>query len=230
MVLAVIGAGFGRTGTTSLKLALEQLGFGPCFHMMEFFKESEGEALKARWADVPHTDEPDWEAVFDGYNATVDWPAAAYWRGLANRYQAAKVILTVRDADRWYDSAAATIFAGGKWDEELARRDDSWSRMARAVIAEGTFGGRSADREHAIAVFRRHNAEVRRTIPAHRLLVHEAGDGWEPLCSFLGVDVPDTPYPVENTKDQFRARRAGEAAARGEAGPDPATDPGAVRA
>jgi hypothetical protein len=218
MTLTVIGAGFGRTGTTSLKLALERLGFGPCFHMLEFFKEPNGEALKARWAEVPHTADPDWEAVFAGYNSTVDWPSAAYWRPLAMRYPAAKVILTVRDADRWYDSASATIFAGRTSDEELAKRDDPWGRMVRTVIAEGTFGGRTGDRDHAISIFRRHNEEVRRELPAERLLVYEPGEGWEPLCRFLRVAVPDEPYPVENTSAQFPVRRAEEAVARGEAG------------
>jgi len=217
MTLAVIGAGFGRTGTSSLKLALEQLGFGPCFHMSEFFKEPNGEALKERWAHVPHTEEPDWEAVFAGYNSTVDWPSAAYWRELAGHYPDARIILTVRDADRWYDSASKTIFAGRTSDAELAKRDDTWARMVRKIIAEGTFGGRTGDREHAIAVFRRHNDEVRHTIPPERLLVYESGDGWEPLCRFLGVDVPSTPYPVENTTQQFQVRRAEEAAVRGEA-------------
>ncbi len=226
MALSVIGAGFGRTGTMSLKLALEQLGFGPCFHMMEFFSAANGEALKARWEEVAFAANPvDWDGVFAGYRSTVDWPSAAYWRQLADRYPAAKVILTVRDADRWFDSASATIFSGRSSDEELAKRTDTWARMVRRIIAEGTFDRRSSDREHAIAVFRRHNEEVRKTIPPERLLVYEAGQGWEPLCRFLGVEVPETPYPQENTTEKFKAKRAEDAAAR-EREAEGATDSG----
>jgi hypothetical protein len=218
MTLSVIGAGFGRTGTMSLKLALEQLGFGPCFHMAEFFTAANGEALKVRWEEVAFgAAPPDWDDVFAGYRSTVDWPSAAYWRELADRYPSAKIILTVRDADRWYGSAAATIFSGRSSDEELAKRTDTWARMVRRIIAENTFDGRTSDREHAIAVFRRHNDEVRSTIAPERLLVYEAGAGWEPLCRFLGVEVPETPFPQENTTEKFKARRAEEAAARGEA-------------
>lgn len=217
MTLSVIGAGFGRTGTMSLKLALEQLGFGPCFHMKEFFAAENGEELKARWEHLAFSPEPpDWDAVFAGYRSTVDWPSTAYWRELAERYPSAKVILTVRDAERWFDSVSATIFSGRSSDEELAKRTDGWAKMVRRIIAEGTFGGRSGEREHAIAVFRRHNDDVQRTIPPERLLVYEAGQGWEPLCRFLGVAVPGTPYPVENTTDTFKAQRAAEAAARAE--------------
>lgn len=220
MTLSVIGAGFGRTGTMSLKLALEQLGFGPCFHMTEFFREPYGETLKQRWEEVAfNANAPDWDKVFAGYASTVDWPSTAYWRALADRYPLAKIILTVRDPDRWYDSASTTIFSGRSSEEELAKRTDTWARMVRRIIAEGTFDGRSGDRQHAIAVFRRHNDEVRRAIPPERLLVYEAGDGWEPLCRFLNVDPPDSPYPMENTKEKFQAQRAQEAVVRGEAGP-----------
>jgi hypothetical protein len=178
-----------------------------------------GEALKTRWEEVAFaTAAPDWEAVFAGYRSTVDWPSTAYWRELAETYPSAKVILTVRDADRWFDSASATIFAGRSSDEELAKRTDTWSRMVRRIIAEGTFGYRTGDREHAIAVFQRHNDEVQRTIPPERLLVYEVGQGWEPLCRFLGVAIPDTPYPRENTAEAFNARRAEEAAALAEPG------------
>ena len=213
MTLSVIGAGFGRTGTMSLKLALDQLGFGPCFHMAEMFGPN-GEALKLRWEEVAFaTGARDWEAVFAGYRSTVDWPSTAYWRDLVEAYPSAKVILTVRDADRWFDSASATIFSGRSSDEELAKRTDTWARMVRQIIVERTFGGRTGDREHATAVFRRHNEEVRRTLPPERLLVYEAGQGWEPLCRFLDVAVPETPYPKENTTESFNARRLEEAEA-----------------
>lgn len=211
MTLTVIGAGLGRTGTMSLKLALEQLGFGPCFHMAEFFRSPDGEALKVTWERVAYgPDAPDWDAVFAGYRSTVDWPSAAYYRQLAERYPAAKVILTERDADRWFDSTQATIFGGRSTDEGLAARTDPWGRMVYKIINQDTFAGNTRDRAAAIAVYRAHNDEVRRTIPPERLLVCQAGEGWEPLCRFLGVDVPDTPYPEANTKEEFQARVAAE--------------------
>jgi len=211
MALKVIGAGFGRTGTSSLKLALEQLGFGPCFHMTEFFRSPDGEALKAKWTRVAFDPgEPDWDSVFAGYGATVDWPSTAVWRALAAHFPDAKVILTERDADAWYDSCLATIFGGRTSDEALAERTDAWGRMIRELINRRTFDGRTGDRDHAIAVYRAHNAEVRRSLPADRLLVHGPGDGWVPLCAFLGVAVPETPYPKANTREDFRAAVAEE--------------------
>ena len=222
MGLAVIGAGFGRTGTFSLKLALETLGVGPCFHMAELFAEPRGEELKRRWEAVAFADPPpDWDDVFAGFRATVDWPAAAYWRALARHYPDAKVILTIRDPESWYESAAATIFSGRSSAEEIAQRTDPWARMVWKIIGQGTFDGRTGDREHAMAVFRAHNAAVECEIPADRLLVYRAGDGWEPLCRFLGAAVPDTPYPRENTTRDFQAERdaRAQAEAAAKAGP-----------
>jgi Sulfotransferase domain len=214
MALAVIGASFGRTGTYSLKLALEQLGFGPCFHMAEFFVGENGEELKERWVRVAYgPGEPDWDAVFDGYRSTLDWPSAAYWRELADYYPDAKVILTVRDAERWYDSCEATIFSGPTTDT----RTDTWGRMVDKVISQDTFGGTTRDRNRAIAVYNRHNETVQQTLPPERLLVYQAGDGWEPLCAFLGVPVPDAPFPQANTREEFQARRVSEKAKAAEA-------------
>jgi Sulfotransferase domain len=214
MVLSVIGAGFGRTGTFSLKLALEQLGFGPCFHMAEFFISDSAETLQTKWAGVAFgPGSPDWDTVFDGYRATVDWPSCAFYRELAEHYPDAKVILTVRDAERWYDSCAATIFTGPTTDT----RTDPWGRMVHKVISEDAFAGNTRDREKAIAVYNRHNETVRTTIPPERLLVYQPGDGWEPLCAFLDVPVPETPFPRANTAEEFQAHRAAEKAAEEEA-------------
>jgi hypothetical protein len=211
MTLTVIGAGFGRTGTMSLKVALEQLGFGPCHHMMELFNDGTGEALTRKWEQVAYGEAPDWDDVFDGYNATVDWPSSAYWRELAAHYPAAKVILTLRDADRWFDSTQATIF--GERVRKRSEEDTPWARMAKKIVNLDTFGGRLDDRAHAIAVYRRHNEAVRAELPPERLLVYEAGEGWEPLCRFLGVAAPETPFPVNNTTGEFQTRSAERAAA-----------------
>ncbi|KAB2876453.1 MAG: sulfotransferase family protein [Bauldia sp.] len=211
MALSVIGAGFGRTGTMSLKLALEQLGFGPCFHMAEFFISNAAEALKKKWERVAYgPGEPDWDYVFDGYRATVDWPSCVFFRELAGHYPLAKVILTVRDPERWFDSTQATIFRRNT-SENLAERGDPWARMVLKVVNQLTFGGDVNDRDGCIAVYKAHNEAVRRAIPPERLLVYEAREGWAPLCRFLEVDVPDAPFPQANTTEEFQARRTDEA-------------------
>ncbi|MCB1500969.1 MAG: sulfotransferase family protein [Bauldia sp.] len=224
MTLSVIGAGLGRTGTMSLKLALEQLGFGPCFHMAEFFTSEDADALKEKWERVAFaTPPPDWDDVFAGYRSTVDFPSCAYWRELAAYYPEAKVILSVRDAERWYASTQETIF---KRDPErpLPERTDPWGRMVYRIITQNTFGGDTASHDHCIAVYNRHNAAVEAALPKERLLVYEAGSGWEPICGFLGVPVPETPFPRENTTEAFQAKvaerkaEAARAAAAGEAG------------
>jgi hypothetical protein len=199
MTLRVIGAGFGRTGTMSLKLALEQLGFGPCYHMVEVFKNP---AAFDWWyeaaCDPAHAN---WARIFEGYNSTVDWPNATYWRELADAYPQAKIILTERDPDAWFDSTQATIFAN---DLGVAGGDEPFPRMAGKVVGE-LFDGRLHDRDHCIAVFKAHNARVRQTIPPDRLLVYEVAQGWGPLCDFLGVQVPDTPMPKVNSTEEFQA-------------------------
>jgi len=198
MALSVIGAGFGRTGTLSLKLALEQLGVGRCYHMMEVFQIPEA---PQQWLDVAEGRPVDWETVFRGFSATVDWPSATFYRQLAEHYPNAKVILTERDADDWFDSTQATIFA-----RDFSQMPNPvWAQMAARVVAD-LFDGRLHDREHAISVYRRHNDEVRRVIPAERLLVYQVSQGWGPLCDFLGLPTPETPLPKVNSRDEFAAR------------------------
>ncbi|RMD90509.1 MAG: sulfotransferase family protein [Alphaproteobacteria bacterium] len=203
MGLKVIGAGYGRTATLSLKAALERLGFGPCYHMVEVLAH---EGFAAHWARAARGERMDWDAVFDGYAATVDWPAADYWRELADHYPEARVILSVRDPESWFASTQATIFSS----ENLARLTASdVPADVRAMVrhlSEVTLGGRPHDREHVIATYERHNEAVRRTIPPERLLVYDVGAGWEPLCAFLGVPVPDLPYPRSNSSAEFRDR------------------------
>jgi hypothetical protein len=198
MPLKVIGAGFGRTGTLSLKLALEQLGFGPCYHMVEVFKHD----AASLWVDASEG-RPDWERIFDGYNSTVDWPSATYWRELAEAYPDAKVILTERDAEAWFASTQATIFP-----HETPPDDDvPFNRMFRQVIGR-LFDQRMREHDHVIDVYRRHNAEVKASLPPERLLVYEVAQGWGPLCEFLDVPVPAEPMPNVNTTEEFRLRRA----------------------
>lgn len=215
MGLKVIGAGFGRTGTLSLKAALEQLGFGKCHHMLEVFKSPEQSRL---WRKLAKGETPDWDRVFDGFESSVDFPACIFWRELAEKYPDAKVVLSVRSADSWYKSASETIFAIGKvvpgWLKVIVPHIGRIFDMHAVLIRDRTFGGRQDDAVHAKSVFERHNAEVKAAIPADRLLVFEAKDGWGPLCAFLGVPVPDTPYPNVNDTAQFKQRIQGMKALR----------------
>jgi hypothetical protein len=212
MSLKVIGAGFGRTGTLSLKLALEELGFGPCYHMIEVNAHPEHDAM---WLALARGETSDWRPMLQGYASTVDWPTTYIWKELAAANPQAKIVLTVRDPEAWYESAAATIFA--RMLEFEALRSDPGAvdparrrhmNMINTLIVANTFGG-SLAKEHAIAVFNAHNEEVRRLVPPTRLLVYESGKGWEKLCAFLGVPVPDAPYPKVNSTDDFVSRFPG---------------------
>jgi hypothetical protein len=209
--LRVIGVGFGRTGTASLRQALERLGFGPCYHM---FVLAEEPRRASRWVEAMHG-RADWPAVFAGFQSTVDWPGAAYWREIVTAYPSAKIVLTVRDPDRWYDSMSKTILRGAPVLQRPAVRrafallllgDPDLRDMAEVVnhgVIDREFGGRY-DREHLTAVFERHAAEVRAEVPADRLLVFEVTQGWGPLCAFLGVPVPDEPFPHANETAEFQ--------------------------
>jgi len=211
MPLKVIGAGLGRTGTLSLKLALEQLGNRPCYHMAETLQHPEHDA---QWLALARGETHDWRAILDGYGACVDWPSIMIWKELIETYPDAKVILTLRDPERWYASASNTIFArmreyaelltdGGHGTIEPARRNHM--RMVKTVVMDKAFGG-NLERDHAMAVFNAHNEQVRRTVPPERLLIYESGEGWERLCAFLGVAVPEAPYPKVNTTEDFAVR------------------------
>jgi hypothetical protein len=204
MTLTLIGAGLGRTGTLSLKRALERIGYGPCYHMIEILTAPE----RARpWIEGTPTGAYDWDAIFHGYRATVDWPAAAFWRELASRYPDAKVLLSRRDADRWYDSVMNTIYPAMTQGppESAPKVLHAFHEMTRALIAERTFGGRLEDRAHATRAFEEHNQAVIDAIPPSRLLVYQPGDGWEPLCRFLDVPVPDEDFPHLNDTAWYRA-------------------------
>ena len=204
MSLSVIGAGFGRTGTLSLKLALEQLGHGPCYHMVEVFGRPEHVEL---WRGAGRDGSTDWETLFAGFTATVDWPGCTFWRQLASHYPAARVLLTTRDAESWYQSVAATIYeALVRPLEDPSPRTAAHRAMVHEIVLDGTFDGRFSDRRHAIAVYERHNEAVRRAVAPERLLVFEVAAGWDPLCRFLDRDVPETPFPAVNSTAEFRDR------------------------
>ena len=200
----------------SLKVALEELGYAPCYHMVEVFAHPEHAPLwQAAWRGEP----VDWEGFLGGYEAAVDWPACSFYGELMERYPDAKVILTVRDPERWYESTRSTIYELSV----VATRSPLFrlvfgamrllrfgrvggGNMADEVIWDGTFDGRFEDRRYAIEVFERHNAEVRRRVPRDRLLVYEVKEGWSPLCEFLGVEEPDVPFPHVNDTAEMRRR------------------------
>lgn len=202
MTLRVIGAGLGRTGTMTLKLALERLGFGPCHHMVEVLANPDQVPF---WNRAAEGEDVDWEEVYGSYGATVDWPGCHFYAELAEFYPQAKVILSLRDPERWYDSMSETILKSME-EMELTKRGeipaDHPMRFGGIIIPDKTFGY-DFSKENVIAAFERHNAEVQRRIPPERLLVFEARQGWAPLCDFLGVPVPDEPFPNTNSREEF---------------------------
>ncbi|HUL63869.1 MAG TPA: sulfotransferase [Burkholderiaceae bacterium] len=203
MALKVIGTGLGRTGTMSLKLALEQLGFGPCHHMVEVFMHPESIPL---WV-AAGSGKADWPAIFGGYQSVVDYPGCKFWRELIDYYPDAKVLHSTRDPERWFESTQATIFAPGS----PADNPPEPMRPFFEVVA-GEFKGRIHDRSFMIDYFNRHTEAVLAAVPKDRLLVFDAAQGWAPLCAFLGVPVPNTPFPRENSRAEFQARVLAQAA------------------
>jgi len=194
MTLEVIGAGLGRTGTHSMKLALAMLGFGPCHHMTELIGSDEQTQL---WRAHVRGEAPGWDALYAGYRSAVDWPTAHYWRELADYYPDAKLLLTVRDPDAWHKSVIATI-------ARAMNSTNNPESFGRKVIGEQVFSGRIEDRDYAVGVYEAHNAAVKSAFGPKRLLVYDVAEGWGPLCAHLGVPEPDEPFPVTNTTVEFQ--------------------------
>jgi len=197
-MLRVVGAGLGRTGTLTLKLALERLLGEPCYHMLEVFSHPEH---LAAWKTAARGGSPDWQALLRGYGAAVDWPSASFWRELMQEYPDALVLLSVRDADSWWRSAQDTIFPA------MRIGPPEWRSMIEDLFT-ARFTSALEDREACVAAFERHNEEVRKGVPASRLLEWRASDGWAPLCAALGVPVPSEPLPHANSSEEFHARIA----------------------
>lgn len=195
MTLRVIGAGFGRTGTDSLREALDILGFGPCHHMVEV---NAHENQKQMWRAFVRGEAFGWEELFSGYSSCVDWPSVHYWRELAEFYPEAKVILTYRTAESWWQSFEKTILRGITMSTEP-------ESLGVALIRDKVFAGRPDDRAHVMAIYEANVNAVKATLTPERLLVHNLGDGWEPLCAHLGVPVPAEPYPSRNAAKEFEA-------------------------
>ena len=209
MTLKIIGPGFGRTGTKSTKDALETLGFGPCHHMYEVFQNPPQVSV---WQDVAAGRQVDFKAAFAGYHSQIDWPGAHVWRELSRTFPEAKVLLTRRPEDSWYRSYSRTI---GKFMKVYPSLDlpphirDMADAMTEMVI-NPTFGGADHDKDAAIAAYRKRTEEVQAEIAPERLLIYDVAEGWEPLCAFLEVRVPDMPFPHQNRKEDFWEAMGGE--------------------
>ena len=205
MSLKIIGAGFPRTGTRSLKAALEQLGYGPCHHMFDVvFSSRQAKA----WHAISEGAKPEWDKVLSGYQACVDFPSSLYYKALFEAYPDAKVILTVRPPNDWYDSMIKTLYrvetSVPRWLQLTFSRIGRLTQMADTLIWNGLFEGKFEERTQAIVEFERHIDDVKAAIPRDQLLVMEVKDGWAPLCVFLGVEEPTTPFPRVNDKADFR--------------------------
>jgi len=197
MTLRVVGAGLGRTGTNSLKVALERLLGAPCYHMMEVFTHPEH---IPDWHAAARGQMPDWHRLFAGFGAAVDWPAAAFWPELSAAFPDALVLLSLREPQSWWQSASETIFPSIR-----EQTGTEWHAMVDALFA-ARFTTAIDDPAATIATFQRHNARVRASVPAQRLLEWRAVDGWEPLCAALGLPVPNEPFPHTNTRADWQAR------------------------
>ncbi|MBL4622404.1 MAG: hypothetical protein JKY89_08385 [Immundisolibacteraceae bacterium] len=211
MSIDVICAGFGRTGTLSVKAALGKLGYDNCYHMMELFQHP-GHANT--WTDMINGQPADWPALFEGYRSITDWPATYFWRELADYYPEAKILLTLRDPEKWWQSISSTIFTAisgafpdGATEPQLP--PDTPQEVieqiicARASISAGTFNNNTADRDYCISVYEQHNDAVRKYIAADRLLEFEVKQGWQPLCDFLGQPLPEGEFPRLNSSSEF---------------------------
>ena len=204
MSLRIIGAGFGRTGTLSLKLALEQLGFEKCYHMMEVRNHPDH---VNSWRAAARGERIDWPKLFQSYQAAVDWPSCNFWREQMQAFPDAKVILTLRDSENWYESVMKTIWQVSK-NRKGKAANEAASLMVFELIWDGIFSGRMTDKDYVIAQYEKHNQMVIEEVPKHKLLMFEAEEGWPSLCEFLGCSIPETEYPNVNTTKEFVTRLA----------------------
>jgi hypothetical protein len=197
--MKVISLGVGRTGTYSLKLALEKLGFGPCHHMEEVMKNAPTQVPLWAKAAAGHAD---WRAMYAGYNSATDWPTAAFARELPVQYPNAKFILTVRSPETWAASFLATIYKFCAERHNVRPELQSWIDMVYAVIYRTGFPD-GLDEAGLAKAFTAHNEAVKAMFPAGKLLVFQVKEGWGPLCEYLGVPVPDEPFPRTNDRGEF---------------------------
>ena len=202
--MKVFGTGFGRTGTMSLKIALEKLGIGPCYHMREVV--SHPSHIKI-WYDISRGEHPNWNRLFSGFNSAVDFPVSLFYKKLINQFPDAKFILTLRDFDTWYISTANTIYKVPtilpEWFKQVVYPIRIFIAMQVNLIWVGLFNNRFSDKESAKIVYYEHIESVKKTIPSDKLLIYHVNKGWGPLCEFLNVAVPEIPFPKVNDTDEI---------------------------
>lgn len=206
MPLKVIGTGVGRTGTYSLKLAINQLGLGPCHHMEEVLLNQPAQV--PLWAAAGNG-RADWEAIYKGYESAVDWPTAGFFRELSTAYPSAKFVLTHRSPESWVQSFSETIYKLIAGRDQVPKELRAWLDMSIDIIAKTGFPT-GLDRARLMKAFTAHNDAVKATIPARQLLVYQVKDGWGPLCAFLGVPEPDGPFPRTNDRGEFWDKVSGK--------------------
>ena len=195
----VIGAGVGRTGTYSLRLAIDRLGFGPCHHM-ELVLENMPVQVPLWYAAVDGR--PDWHTIYDGCESAVDWPTACFFRELRDAYPSARFVLTHRSPESWAASFSATIQKLVAQRREAPPEMQDWLEMAERVITKTGFPI-GMDIDALKRAFVAHNEAVKAAIPAHRLLIYQVSEGWGPLCEFLEAPVPTEPFPRTNNRGEF---------------------------
>jgi len=211
--MKVVGVGFGRTGTLSLKAALEDIGAGPCFHMLDLIQGENKERDLPYWVNIADNEPVDWNEVFEPWESTVDWPAASKWRELIDVFPDAPVLLNVREFDGFYESCKNTILAvklaaqRGEIKQDTNREmpaPELWGVIEK-LIWQGDFHGRFEDKEWVREMYYDRIEEIKNTVPAERLTVWELGDGWGPICEMLGVEEPDKPFPHLHDTNEFRS-------------------------
>jgi len=203
MTLKVIGAGLGRTGTRSLASAFEKLNFGPCYTVNTVKKNPSHVAI---WNDAISGKTIDWQSLYKGYGSAVDWPTVSFLPQVLQAYPEVKVVLTLRDPKEWYESAKATIFEAlelSQYNPNPPGRNRPAVELTRRLVLEMMFQGQYKDEARAIEIFNQHNHQVKKIVPADRLLTYRVTEGWLPVCGFLGVAVPNEPFPKSNDRAAF---------------------------
>ena len=216
MTLKVIGAGMPRTGTSSLKVALSELGFDPCYQMLPLLSHPEQVNF---WSSASKGQKMDWSELFRDYQATVDFPSYRYYDKLLEYYPKAKVILTVRDPEEWYESAFNTIYQVVKPQTEQQffqtlklpesprkRKLEQIFNLVEKELWQKDFQGQFTDKQYAIEVFKQHVKQVKQKVPSKQLLVYQITEGWSSMCSFLDVTVPKATFPRLNEGATFKQR------------------------
>ena len=215
MSIKIIGAGFPRTGTTTLKQALETLGYSKTYHFKDLIADPD--RLKD-WEELETKGHTNFAALFDGFVATVDFPGYPYYKILLEKYPDAKVILTKRKFEAWYESTRKTVWKAGPQTvpaklamllkmlfNQRLRQTFKCIKFMRATYLGKQFDNKFASREHAEKVFYNHIAEVSEYVPKEQLLIYDVAEGWEPLCRFLSCPIPREPFPHLNKKEHFHA-------------------------